>query len=112
MVQKGINEKYSLDIVGSVYHLVIWGYMQSNKIRKVILMIEFYSALMLARHVSDLIDHISRRVLQAVFADLVYGNARTTRHVQPLRLDVSSSTCVSCWTAYILKNVQFHRRLS
>ena len=40
------------DIVGTVYHLVI--YMQSNKIHKVFLMSEFYSALMLARHVSDL----------------------------------------------------------
>ena len=30
-------------------------YMQSNKIHKVILMSEFYSALMLARHVLDLI---------------------------------------------------------
>ena len=29
-------------------------YMQSNKIHKVFLMSEFYSALMLARHVSDL----------------------------------------------------------
>ena len=40
------------DIVGTVYHLVI--YMQSNKIHKVFLMSEFYSALMLARHVLDL----------------------------------------------------------
>jgi hypothetical protein len=31
--------KYSLDIVGTVYHLVI--YMQSNKIHKVFLMIQF-----------------------------------------------------------------------
>ena len=44
---------YLLDIVRTVYHLVIC--MQSNKIHSVFLMSEFYSALMLARHVSDLI---------------------------------------------------------
>ena len=42
-----------LDIVGTVYHLVIYTYMQSNKVHK-----DFnesvYSSLMLARHVSDL----------------------------------------------------------
>ena len=47
------RNSFSLDTVGTVYHLVI--YMQSNKIHKVILMSKFYSALMLARHVSDLI---------------------------------------------------------
>ena len=42
-----------LDIVGSVYHLVI--YMQANKIHNVVLMCKFYSALMLPLHVLDLI---------------------------------------------------------
>ena len=42
----------TLDTVGTVYHLVM--YVQSNKIHKVFLMSEFYSALLLARHVSDL----------------------------------------------------------
>ena len=41
-----------LDIVGTVYHLVI--YMQSNKIHNVVLMSKFYSAFNLARHISDL----------------------------------------------------------
>ena len=37
--------------------------------------------------------HHQQRFVQAVFADtLVCGNTRTTRHAQPLRLDVSSST--------------------
>ena len=38
------NKHNKLDIVGTVYHLVM--YMQSNKIHKAILMSEFYSALM------------------------------------------------------------------
>ena len=37
--------------------------------------------------------HHQECLVEAVFADLVCGNTRTTRHVQPLqRLDVSSST--------------------
>ena len=36
-------------------------------------------------------NKIIRSVLQAVFADLVCGNTRTTRHVQPL--PVRSETC-------------------
>ena len=49
-----ISSRYALvcDTVGTVYHLVI--YMQSNKIHNVVLMTKFYSALTLARHVSDL----------------------------------------------------------
>ena len=53
IVPDGKRYFYLLDIVGTVYHLVI--YMQSNKIRNVVLMSEFYSALKVARHVSDLI---------------------------------------------------------
>ena len=51
-------------------------------------MSEFYSALKLARHVSDLIGPSSGAFfLQAVFADLVCGTTvRTTRHVQPLQV--------------------------
>jgi hypothetical protein len=48
-----VKGNIDIDIVGTVYHLVI--YMQSNKIHSVVLMSKFYSALMLARHVSDLI---------------------------------------------------------
>ena len=40
---------------------------------------------MLAPHVSDLTSLSSGAFLQAVFADLVCGNTRTTRHVQPLQ---------------------------
>ena len=37
--------------------------------------------------------HHQERFVQAVFADFgLCCNTRTTRHVQPLRLDVSSST--------------------
>ena len=36
--------------------------------------------------------HHQERFVEAVFADLVCGNTRTTRYVQLLRLDVSSST--------------------
>ena len=39
--------------------------------------------------------HHQERFVQAVFVNLVCGNTRTTRHVQPLR---------SCWTAYILQD--------
>ena len=49
-------------------------------------MIEFfYSSHMLARHVSDFTGPSSGAFLQAVCTDLVCGNTRTTRHVQPLR---------------------------
>ena len=45
-----------------------------------------YSALMLARHVSDLTGPSSGAFLKAVFADFgMCCNTRTTRHVQPLR---------------------------
>ena len=40
------------DINGVIRELLI--YMQSNKIHKVFLMVEFYSSHMLARHVADL----------------------------------------------------------
>ena len=51
-----------------------------------ILMSKFYSTLMLALHVSDLIGPYQERFLQAVFADFgMCCNTRTTRHVQPLQ---------------------------
>ena len=91
------------DIVGTVYHLVI--YTQSNKIHNVVLMSKFIQHLCLLYMFRTSPVHHQERFVQAVFADLVCGNTRTTRHVQPLQqLDVSSSTCVSCWTAYILKD--------
>ena len=50
-------------------------------------------------------------VLQAIFADLVCGNTCTNRHVQPLRLDVSSSRIAHIlqddtrsWIAHILQD--------
>ena len=53
-----------------------------------------YSALILARHVSDLIGPSSGAFLQAVYVDLVCSNTRTTRHV---KLDVSSSTRITTY---------------
>ena len=48
-----------------------------------VLMIEFYSALMLARHVSDLIGPSSGAFYKLYSHTLVCGNTvRTTRHVQ------------------------------
>ena len=65
---------------------VILIYMQSNKIHKVFLVSEFYSALMLARHISDLAGPSSGAFLTScICKTLVCGNTRTTRHVQPLR---------------------------
>ena len=39
--------------------------------------------------------HLQERFLKAACADFACGNTRTTLHVQPLRLDVSSSTHTS-----------------
>jgi hypothetical protein len=48
--------------------------------------------------------HHQERFLQAVCADLVCGNTRTTRNVQPLQSNsVIKKRYVSCWTAYILQ---------
>ena len=48
-------------------------------------MIEFYSALMLARHVSDLTGPSSGAFVYKLYLQtLVCGNTRTTRHVQQL----------------------------
>ena len=66
-----------------MYHLVI--YMQSNKIHSVFFNESVYSSRMLAEHVSDLTRPSSGAFLEAVLADLVCGNMRTTQHVQPLR---------------------------
>ena len=42
--------------------------------------------------------HHQERFVQAVFADLVCGTTvRTTRHIQPLRQDVSSSTRITTY---------------
>ena len=51
-----------------------------------VLMGEFYSALMLARHVSDLTGPLSGAFYKLYSQTLVCGNTvRTARHVQPLR---------------------------
>ena len=63
-------------IVGTVYHLVL--YMQSNKIHKVF-KDRVYPSHMLARQVSDLTGPSSGAFfLQAVCADLVCANTRTS----------------------------------
>ena len=53
--------------------------------------------------------HHQERFVQAVFADLVCGNTRTTRHVQPLqscRLDVSSSMRITTYHSLRIQLVQ------
>ena len=57
---------------------------------------------MLARHVSDLTGPSSGAFLQAVFADLVCGNTRTTRHVQPL--------LHNGWTCRVVRTVVPHSK--
>ena len=47
-------------------------------------MIEFYSSHMFDMFRTSSVHH-QERFVQAVCADLVCGNTRTTRHVQPLR---------------------------
>ena len=61
--------------------------------------------------------HHQERFLQAVFADLVWGNTRTTRHIQPLqRPDVSSSTHSIYIYIYILqddtRSIQYQVKMS
>ena len=58
---------------------------------------------MLARHVSDLTGPSSGAFLQAVFADLVCGNMRTIRHVQPLRSNG--------WTCQVVRTVVPHTQV-
>ena len=60
-------------------------------------MSKFYSALVLALHVSDLIGPSSGAFCTGCIRRLWYVVIRVV-------LDVSSSTCVSCWTAYILQD--------
>ena len=86
---------YCLDTVGTVYRLVI--HMQSNKIHRVFQWVSLFST-----YVSSTCfgphRSIIRSVLEAVFANLVCGTTvRTARHVQPLRLDVSSSTRITTY---------------
>ena len=50
--------------------------------------------------------HHQERFVQAVFADLVCGNTRTTRHVQPLRSCRKNFLICKGWrTAYQLLKV-------
>ena len=75
-----------LDIVGSVYHLVV--YKQSYKIHNVVLMSKFYSALQFSSTCFGPHRSIIRSVLYRLYSQtLVCGNTRTTRHVQPLQSD-------------------------
>ena len=64
-----VKVKYllQLDIVGTVYHLVI--YMQSNKIHKVILMSKFIQHLCWLDMFRTSSVHHQERFVQAVFAD-------------------------------------------
>ena len=95
--------KIWLDIVGTVYHLVI--YMQSNKIHNVVLMSKFYSALFVSSTCFGPHQSITRRVFYKLYSQTsVRGNTRTARHVQPLqscRKNWLRSRCASCWTAYM-----------
>ena len=62
------ENKIKFDIVGTVYHHVI--YMQSNKIHKVILMSEFIQRLCQLDMFRTSSVHHQERLVQAVFADL------------------------------------------
>ena len=50
--------------------------------------------------------HHQERFLQAVLSDLLCGNTRTTRHVQPLRLDVSNSTRITTYQSLRIQLVK------
>ena len=51
--------------------------------------------------------HHQERFVQAVFADLLCGTTvRTTRHVQPVRLYVSSSTRITTYQSLQIQLVQ------
>ena len=51
--------------------------------------------------------HHQERFVEAAFADLVCGTTvRTTRHVQPLRLDVPSSTRITTYHSLRIQLVQ------
>ena len=58
-------------------------YMQSNKIHNVVLMSKFIQHLCWLDMFRTSSVHHQERFVQAVFADLLCGNTRTTRHVQP-----------------------------
>ena len=59
-----------LDIVGSVYHLVI--YMQSNKIHNVVLMSKFYSALFVSSTCFRPHRSITGSVLYKLYSQILY----------------------------------------
>ena len=88
-----------LDIVGTVYHLVI--YMQSNKIHNVVLVSKFYSALFVSSTCFGPHRSVIRSVLYKLCSQtLVCGNTRTARHVQPLqssrKIILESVSTVKC----------------
>ena len=79
----------NLDIVGTVYHLVI--HICSPKDEQSVLMSEFYSALFVSSTCFGPHRSIIRSVLHKLYSQtLVCGNTRTTRHVQQLQ------SCSSC----------------
>ena len=82
--------------------------MQSNKIHNVVLMSKFYSALFVSSTCFGAHRSIIRSVLYKLYSQaLVCGTTvRTTRHVQPLRLDVSSSTRIATYQSLRIQLVQ------
>ena len=74
-----------------------------------VLMSEFIQHLCLLDMFRAPLVHHQERFLQAVFADLVCGNTRTTRYVQPLRSN--GWTCrvvrvlLDCIYIYILHSI-------
>ena len=77
--------RHFLDIVGTVYHLVI--YMQSNKIHSVVLMSKFYSALFVSSTCFGPHLSIIRSVLYKLYLQtLVCGTIVRTTTYQSLRI--------------------------
>ena len=87
--------------------------MQSNKIHKVFQRVSFIQHLCQLDMFRTSSVHHQERFVQAVFADLVCGKTRTTRHVQPLRscrkffiqiyvhCTTSIKSCTPCNTQYL-----------
>ena len=79
------NKRYSLDIVGTVYHLVI--YMQFNKIHKV-----FYDCVLFITYVSSTCfgphRSIIRSVLYKLYVQIWYVVISILRHIPNLHIQL------------------------
>ena len=89
-----VNANFSCSLINKVKH--IYAVLQDTQSFEWV-----YSSRVLARHVSDLTGPSSGAFLQAVLADLVCGNTRTTWHVQPLQLR-------NGWTCQVVRTVVPH----